>query len=209
MRKMGFSFGRTEARFGQGEAIEKKGDFSSKQNRWDDAVEKGGKDAGSGSQKQIKDANVTTDASSVYSDEALTELKFMIEEEKLAGDIYDVFYATYGVKIFKNIGASEDKHFDAVSDYAVKIGLDVDAFVFKPAGEFENPDLQDLYDTLLAQGMESLNDALKVGVTIENKDIVDIAAAAEAVGGTPLADIYGNLLDASYNHLDAFEALLA
>jgi hypothetical protein len=65
-----------------------------------------------------------------------------------------------------------------------------------------------MYDTLLEQGLTSLEDALEVGVAIEEKDIVDIAAAAEAVQDTALADIYENLLQGSYAHLDAFEAVL-
>lgn len=148
------------------------------------------------------------DTDTTLSAEAIAELKFMIEEEKLAGDLYDVFYDVYGIQIFANIGDSEDRHFDAVSDYAEKIGIDVDSFVFDTAGEFSNPELQEMYDTLLEQGLTSLEDALEVGVAIEEKDIVDIAAAAEAVQDTALADIYEKLLQGSYAHLDAFEAVL-
>ncbi|MDE4190912.1 DUF2202 domain-containing protein [Phaeobacter gallaeciensis] len=154
---------------------------------------------------------VSTDDASVavtLSAEAIAELKFMIEEEKLAGDLYEAFYDVYGEEIFANIEVSEDHHFDALVDYAEKIGVDVDSFVFDTAGEFSNPELQEMYDTLLEQGLTSLEDALEVGVAIEEKDIVDIAAAAEAVPDTALADIYENLLQGSYAHLDAFEALL-
>ena len=154
---------------------------------------------------------VSTDDASVavtLSAEAIAELKFMIEEEKLAGDLYEAFYDVYGEEIFANIEVSEDQHFDALVDYAEKIGVDVDSFVFDTAGEFSNPELQEMYDTLLEQGLTSLEDALEVGVAIEEKDIVDIAAAAEAVPDTALADIYENLLQGSYAHLDAFEAVL-
>ena len=152
----------------------------------------------------------TTDtATSSMSEEAISELLYMIEEEKLAGDIYEAFYALYGIKIFDNIAASEDRHFDALIAQAEKLGLDTDTFVFEPAGSFSDPELQALYDTLLAQGSTSLTDALNVGVAIEEKDMIDIASAAELVAGTALADTYQNLLDGSQYHLDAFEALLA
>lgn len=209
MRKAAYSMGRSNASFGKGEGFEKKEDISDRGHHWENAGGGGNKNAGFNGQDHAENLTATSTPIEVYSEEAIAELVFMMEEEKLAGDIYDAFYATYGVKIFENIGASEDTHFEAISDYAAKIGLDVDTFVFQPVGEFENPELQELYNTLLAQGMESLTGALEVGVAIENKDIVDIAAAAEAVEGTPLADIYGNLLNGSYNHLDAFEALLA
>ncbi|CUH79104.1 DUF2202 domain-containing protein [Tropicibacter naphthalenivorans] len=149
-----------------------------------------------------------TETTVTYSDEAVDELLFMIEEEKLAGDIYDAFYDMYGIRIFSNIAASEDKHFDALIAQAETIGLDVDQFVFAETGQFEDPDLQDMYDSLLAEGAESLTAALEVGAAIEAKDIEDIAAAAELVEGTALADVYQNLLAGSANHLAAFDALL-
>ena len=53
-----------------------------------------------------------------------------------------------------------------------------------------------------------LEDAVGVGVGIEENDSVYIAEAAEAVQDTTLADIYVNLIQGSYAHLDAFEAVL-
>lgn len=152
------------------------------------------------------DAVVAT--SVTYSDAAIAELIYMIEEEKLAGDVYEVFYELYGLKIFDNIAESEDRHFDALINQAENLGIDVDTFLFEPSGEFVNDDLQTLYDTLIATGSLSLTDALEVGVLIEEKDMVDIAEAIEEVEGTRLADVYENLLDGSANHLVAFETAL-
>lgn len=153
-------------------------------------------------------APVTDTGAFDYSDEALEELLYMLEEEKLAGDIYEAFYEIYGLPVFDNIAASEDRHYQAVLDQAEKIGVDVDEFVLQPAGTFVNEELQEMYDTLLAQGSESREAAIGVGIAIEEKDIVDIAAAAEMVEGSPLAQVYENLLTGSYYHLEAFEALL-
>ncbi len=143
-----------------------------------------------------------------YSDAAVDELVFMIEEEKLAGDIYEVFYGMYGLKIFDNIAQSEDRHFDAVVNQAETMGIDVDQFLFEPAGTFQNEDLQEMYDTLLAQGSESVTAALEVGKAIEEKDITDIADAIDDVEGTALASVYESLLSGSGNHLEAFDSLL-
>lgn len=148
------------------------------------------------------------DVSATYSDEAISELRYMIEEEKLAGDIYEAFYDMYGLKVFKNIARSEDRHFNAVIKQADKIGIDTDEFLFEPSGTFLDAELQALYDTLLETGSESLTAALEVGVAIESKDIIDIAAAIEDVEGTRLARVYDNLLTGSENHLSAFDSLL-
>ncbi|MGD9864233.1 MAG: DUF2202 domain-containing protein [Pseudodonghicola sp.] len=157
-------------------------------------------------------ASVTEEAtqtvSVTYSDEAISELLFMIEEEKLAGDVYDAFYDLYGLDIFKNIAASEDKHFSALVDLAEQIGLDVDEFVMEPKGSFVDEEIQSLYDSMIATGSASATAALEVGLAIEEKDMVDIAAAIEEVEGTTLAEIYDNLLTGSSYHLDAFETAL-
>jgi hypothetical protein len=163
-----------------------------------------------------KIVTVTTDTtdttaritSVTYSDEAIAELIYMIEEEKLAGDVYEYFYDLYGLPIFENIAESEDRHFEALIKQAEKLGIDVDDFVFAEAGSFENEELQELYDSLIEMGSESLTAALEVGVIIEEKDMIDIAAAIDNVEGTQLASVYENLLEGSVYHLDAFEALL-
>lgn len=80
--------------------------------------------------------------------------------------------------------------------------------MFAEAGTFANDDLQALYDTLLATGSVSRTAALEVGVTIEEKDLVDIAAAIDGIGDAQLASVYQNLLDGSALHLEAFESLL-
>lgn len=142
------------------------------------------------------------------SDASVSELLYMLEEEKLAGDIYEAFFEQTGLKIFDNIAKSEDKHHAALLNQAEALGVDVDAIVFEPAGSYTNDELQALYDDLLALGSTSVQAALEVGVAIETKDMVDIANAIEDVEGTRLADVYQNLLDGSQSHLDAFSGLL-
>jgi hypothetical protein len=144
-----------------------------------------------------------------YDDDAIAELLFMLEEEKLAGDIYEAFYDLYGIKIFDNIAASEDRHFAALETQAEALGIDTDVFVFNEPGSFENEELQALYDTLIVDGSESASAALEVGVAIEEQDMIDLTEAAASVAGTALANVYQSLLTGSESHLEAFNALLA
>ena len=134
-------------------------------------------------------------------------LKFMREEEKLAHDVYVTLVDKWGLRVFNNISAAEQKHTNAVATLLSRANLD-DPAAGNGLGEFTNPDLQTLYDDLIVQGSKSVADALKVGAAIEEIDIADLQ---ERMAGTTNADIlrvYGHLKAGSENHLRAFASTL-
>lgn len=165
-----------------------------------------GWDSGDNGDKQT--TIVETPETTEITAESIADMLYVLEEEKLAGDIYEAFYDLYGAQIFDNIAASEDNHFDAMLNQAELLGIDTDVFVFEPAGTYVNPEVQELYDTLYEYGSTSLEAALEVGVIIEETDIADLKAAAEDVAGTQLESVYDSLLAGSMNHLEAFESVL-
>jgi len=169
----------------------------------------GGGQNNSVKEQTLTEANAGQNSVETVPDQTTTDMLYILEEEKLAGDLYEAFFEIYGAKIFDNIAASEDQHFNAVLSQANATDADMDSFVFEPAGSYVNPEIQELYDDLLAYGSTSLEAALNVGVAIETKDIIDLQEAADAAAGTPLEGVYENLLAGSYNHLDAFEGMLA
>jgi len=71
-------------------------------------------------------------------------------------------------------------------------------------GEFTNPALQSLYDTLMAKGRLSALDALQVGGIIEETDMRDLAGAIDRSDNADLDATYENLMCGSRNHLRAF-----
>jgi hypothetical protein len=75
-------------------------------------------------------------------------------------------------------------------------------------GQFTYPELQELYDQLVADGGVSLRDALEVGVLIEETDIEDLRAALLTTREKPVRNVFGNLLNGSLNHLAAFRSWL-
>jgi len=77
-----------------------------------------------------------------------------------------------------------------------------------PVGAFVNPDLQTLYDDLVAWGSESLADALKVGAAIEEIDILDLQEYLEIIEEQAIHQVYENLLKGSESHLRAFTSTL-
>ena len=130
-------------------------------------------------------------------------LLFMREEEKLARDVYLFLLDKWGLRVFANIAASEQRHMDAVLYLLGKYDLDDPALA---PGLFQNAELQDLFELLVAKGEKSLVDAIEVGILIEKTDIEDIEILLGQTDKNDIIQVYSNLLDGSYSHLEAFES---
>ncbi|MFH0736676.1 MAG: DUF2202 domain-containing protein [bacterium] len=138
------------------------------------------------------------------SDSEIASLKFMREEEKLARDVYSVFYRKYNMVIFKNINKSETVHTNAIKYLLNKYGIEDPSAIDQP-GVFANQDLQNLYNQLIGRGNVSAIEALKVGALIEEVDILDlIHQLNEEVNNQDIVYVYNKLKNGSQNHLRAF-----
>jgi hypothetical protein len=146
---------------------------------------------------------ITIVAADSVNGEAALGLQFMREEEKLAHDVYVTMYKKWGLPIFNNIASAEQKHTDAVVTLLDRYDL-ADPADGKALGEFTDADLQALYDQLIRQGNESAADALKVGLAIEEIDILDLQDRLAKTDNADIQAVYKNLLAGSENHLRAF-----
>ncbi len=135
-------------------------------------------------------------------------LNKMREEEKLARDVYQVLYEKWNHRTFSQIARSEQQHMDAVKALFDKYNL-VDPVTDSTVGVFTDPELQKLYNTLVAKGEQSLLDALQVGATIEDLDIKDLYDLLEQTDNTDIQTVYQNLVKGSRNHLRAFSYQLS
>jgi hypothetical protein len=131
---------------------------------------------------------------------------FIKQEEKVARDAYQALHARWGHSTFANIAVSEQRHMDAMDGLIARYRL-TDTTPAE-SGKFTIPELQKLYDELIVLGSQSLESALTVGVLIEQTDIADLKKAIAATREKPVKNVLGNLLDGSYNHLDAFTRAL-
>ncbi len=130
-------------------------------------------------------------------------LMLMREEEKLAHDVYVTLYEKWGLPIFDNISASEQRHTDAVLDLLEVRGLS-DPAAGLGRGEFSNPDFTALYKQLVEKGSQSLMDALIVGATIEDLDLNDLDQWMLKIQDEDILSVYKNLAKGSRNHMRAF-----
>lgn len=130
-----------------------------------------------------------------------TSLDFMVQEEKLAHDLYAEFADAWGLRVFDNISSAEQQHMDSVGALLDAYGVD-DPTDGLAAGEFADSALQDLYDTLLAQGLESSTQALNAAALVEETDINDLRDRATT--NDAITYVFANLESGSENHLRAF-----
>lgn len=134
------------------------------------------------------------------------QLLYLIEEEKLAHDVYTVMYQKYGANIFGNILQSESTHQSQVLTLLQVRNI---ADPRSPeVGVFKNRDLQAFYDQLIEQGSKTETEAYNAGVTIEEKDIADISTQLATTTDQDVIDTLELLRKGSENHLRAFNQQL-
>ena len=134
------------------------------------------------------------------------QLLFLIEEEKLAHDVYTVMYQKYGANVFGNILQSESTHQGRV--LTLLQARNIADPRSSEIGVFKNEDLQALYSQLIAQGNQNATEAYKVGVVIEEKDIADISTQLATITDQDVTDTLESLRSGSENHLRAFNRQL-
>ena len=187
----------------------------------------GGNDSTTSTSELPSEVQAAIDSpTSPLSQELINTLSYMGNEERLAYDVYNRLYAEWGTKQFTNIATkSEYKHITAVQEFVqkYKINDDVDftnvdlpalGYINTPienmnAGTYDIAVIQRLYDDLVAQGVTSEIEALKVGCTVEVVDVTDLdrdIAIAENENATDIITVFNFLRDGSYNHYWAFDS---
>ena len=137
------------------------------------------------------------------SQDEIDGLLYMVEEEKLARDVYLTLYNETGLQIFSNIANSEQTHMDMVLSLIEKYNLTAPD-TLDQVGVFQNEELQALYNQLVQMGSQSTEDALKVGALIEETDIKDLEDWIAKTDNEDIKTVYSNLMAGSENHLRAF-----
>jgi len=135
-------------------------------------------------------------------------LILMREEEKLARDVYLAMHKKWGARVFGNISQAESRHMNAVASLLSRYRI-ADPVTDNTPGKFTATRFQQLYTTLVNTGSNSLQDALKVGLKIEEMDIADLRMAIQQTKNQDIKRVLEKLLRGSHNHLRAFSRQLA
>jgi hypothetical protein len=131
---------------------------------------------------------------------------FLTGEEKLAHDVYTTLGEQYDARQFDTIATSETNHLEAMRTVLDSMGV-ADPTAGDDLGAFDDPQLQQLYDTYVAQGEESLAAAAAVGIAIEEADIVALTAALDIAPDEHATKVLEQQIAASKRHLAAFQRL--
>jgi hypothetical protein len=150
----------------------------------------------------ITEEEVTTD-STVDTSTLAEMLTFIVQEEKLAHDLYVQLASTSGAQQFQNVLNSESTHISLVQGLLTTYNI-VDPTVGLAEGEFVNQDLQALYDSLLASGSVDRAGAIAAAIAVEEKDIADIEVMLASDLPSDVVSVLERLLSGSQNHLAAF-----
>jgi hypothetical protein len=141
-------------------------------------------------------ANLPVEALSQAEKDALGRT---LQEEYLARDVYTAVIAKLGnIRPFTTIVKSEEQHVAALTALFTKYQLAVPA------------DTQAARTSTLIAGVTTVEDALKLGVTVEKEDIALYDGLVKSVDNQDILQVFGNLKAASVNrHEPAFENVLA
>lgn len=125
----------------------------------------------------------------------------MLEEEKMAFDIYTTMDEKWGTMQFNHIKQSEVMHMDVLKNILKENNV---KYNLLSQGKFNDQNLQKLYNNLYSQGMKSEIEALKAGAKIEDVDIYDLIRLKKQTENPEIIKIYNFLECGSRNHLRAF-----
>ena len=128
-------------------------------------------------------------------------LLFIWEEEKAARDLYNGLYEKNNMTIFLDLVRSESSHMDQARAVMEKHGLAVPP---DEPGIFQNQTLQEMHDQLLAEGLQSDQDALTVAAVFEEISIVDLEKELSASQADDVRTVYEGLLAGSRKHLRSY-----
>jgi hypothetical protein len=133
-------------------------------------------------------------------------LQYLMEEEKMAHDVYQRFHQLWGSGVFDNIESSETTHQQLLLPVLQAKGIP-DPRTGQP-GTFKDARIQQMYNQLTQEGARSVTDAYRAGVTIEEQDIADLQADLKTTTDPAVVSALQRLLAGSQNHLQSFQAHL-
>jgi len=122
------------------------------------------------------------------------------EDEKVARDLYTLFFEKYSLKVFSTIAKSESNHMRAVEillDY-----YEIDFPIPGAYGVFEDSARQTIYDSLVIKGSTAL-EGFRVMAQMEEECVISYRNVLADITNSNIKIVIENLGKASENHFKA------
>jgi hypothetical protein len=130
-------------------------------------------------------------------------LAFMVQEEKLARDVYALAIDEYGDRVFVTINRAESNHIAELQVLLDRYDV-ADPTANAASGRFTEDELTGMYADLAAQVGTDHAGAISAGIAVETADIADLKDALELAAPGDVTAVLENLLAGSERHLAAF-----
>lgn len=162
-----------------------------------------GQNVGRGMSTTARGTGINLPASGTLTADQKADVVYMVEEEKLAHDVYVTLAAKFPADFqFARIAKAEAQHQSALRTILARYGLE-DPTVGLAVGDFGTAAFDALYNDLVGRATTAAN-ALSVGVMVEQLDIANLTSALNDVTAPDVVQTYTNLRNASQHHLTAF-----
>lgn len=134
------------------------------------------------------------------------QLFFQLEVEKVGRDYYSTMYEKWDLLAFRNLSKSEERHMECIQLLLKEYNLDLASLDKK--SEFTHEELGSLYADLLNSGNESVNQAIKAGAYLEERNIQNLKLLIKSSEDEETTDALNNLYENSKCHLGLMVCLL-
>lgn len=129
-------------------------------------------------------------------------LTFLWEEEKMARDLYQSLAKKWNLRPLDNIARAEQQHMNRVSALMKQKGMTIP--VEAKSGHFTSLEIQRFYRDWEAIGLQSATDALRIGATVEDRDLFDLERIAKTTQDPDIKALCETLRRGSAQHMRAF-----
>ncbi len=133
-----------------------------------------------------------------FSPEDQKSVEHMIEEERLAVELYQMLAKVWDQPIFKEILAEEKVHLVRVQRLGKKYHVEESQ---REYGEYLDQNLQNLFNGFRIRANASEKEALLVAAEFEERDIVDLQKYFNTTDNADLIITYEFLLEEAKDHL--------
>ena len=125
----------------------------------------------------------------------------------MARDVSLAMYNRWHNPVFLNAANAQQFQMDAMKALLDKYGI-ADPVADNTPGVFMDSHYTELYNTMVARGMTSMDHALSVGANLEDRTIYAMNTMMATTDNDDMMAVYQNMMVSSQNHMRAYVGMM-